>query len=387
MKSFSLLIKDEARSLCFDSVGITFLSGLRKGEEAILAWTREGRHGGMKYLENFESRKRRFLENFPDAASVIVLGVNYYQKGEYSPGPLKGRVARYAWGRDYHQVISEKHKVLIERMRGFCGPGFKAQSCVDIQPVPEKFAASRAGLGFIGKNTLLLSRQFGPWLFLSEIVTNLELEEDAPDTADCGTCKACQEVCPTGALDQDYKIDARLCIAYLTIEHKGVIPRELRPKIKDWVFGCDECLSGCPFDSKAKQSTWPEFLPREGTGSGIALDELFKIQSNSAHEKKFAGTAVSRANRKQMLRNACVVLGNSGRPETIPYLQKGLTDAASLVRLHAAWGLGQIPGGHASSILEKRLETESDPQVRNEILFVLAENEKRKAIPDDAREA
>ena len=372
MKSLSHLIKDEARSLCFDSVGITFLSGLKKGEEAISAWTREGRHGGMKYLEDFENRKRRFLENFPDAASVIVLGVNYYQKGEYSPDPLKGRVARYAWGRDYHEVIGERHRALIERMRGFCGPGFKARSCVDIQPVPEKFAASRAGLGFVGKNTLLLSRQFGPWLFLSEIITNLKLEEDAPDTADCGTCKACQEVCPTGALDRDYNIDARLCIAYLTIEHKGVIPRELRPKIKDWVFGCDECLSGCPFDSKAKQSTWPEFLPQEGAGSGIALDELFEIQSNSAHEKKFAGTAVSRANRKQILRNACVVLGNSGRPEALPYLQKGLADAASLVRLHAAWGLGQIPGGHGSVLLREHLKIEKDPEVRNEILFVLS---------------
>lgn len=372
MKSLSLLIKDEARSLCFDSVGITLFSGLKKGEDAISAWTREGRHGGMKYLENFQSRKIKFLEDFPDAASVIVLGVNYYQKGEYAPGPLKGRVARYAWGRDYHEVIGERHRALIERMRGFCGPGFKAKSCVDIQPVPEKFAASRAGLGFVGKNTLLLSRQFGPWLFLSEIVTNLELEEDAPDNADCGTCKSCQEVCPTGALDRDYNIDARLCIAYLTIEHKGVIPRELRPKMKDWVFGCDECLSGCPFDSKAKQSAWPEFLPQEGAGAGLALDELFDIQSNSAHEKKFAGSAVSRASRKQILRNACVVLGNSRRPEAVPYLQKGLADPAPLVRLHAAWGLGQIPGGQAPKILEDCLKTESDPQVRNEISWVLS---------------
>ncbi len=372
MQSLSRLIQEEAQSLCFDTSGITSFSGLKPGEEALLAWTREGRHGGMKYLEDFEKRKEIFFSDFRDAKSVLVLGVNYYQKGDYSPGPLKGRVARYAWGRDYHQVIGEKHKALIERMKGFCGPGFKAKSCVDIQPVPEKFAASRAGLGFVGKNTLLLSRQFGPWLFLSEIVTNLELEEDAPEPADCGTCKACQVICPTGALDQDYKIDARLCIAYLTIEHKGVIPRELRPKIKDWVFGCDECLTGCPFDSRAKQSTWAEFSPQQGPGPGIDLGELFDIQSNSAYEKKFSNTAVSRAGRKQMLRNACIVLGNSGKASAIPYLQKGLADAAPLVRLHAAWGLGQIPGDPAAQILQSCLKTESDPQVRNEILFVLS---------------
>lgn len=377
MNSLSSLIKTEALSLGFDAFGITSVASLKEGEDALHAWIQEGRHGGMKYLEDFEARKRRFFENFSDASSVIVLGVNYYQKGEGPSGLLQGRVARYAWGRDYHEVIGEKHQALMDRMKSFCGPGFTAKSCVDIQPVPERFAATRAGLGFAGKNTLLLSRKFGPWLFLSEIITNLKLEEDAPDTADCGTCKACQEVCPTGALDRDYTIDARLCIAYLTIEHKGVIPRELRPKMKDWLFGCDECLTGCPFDSKAKQSTWSEFSPERGVGPSIDLGELFQTGSNSEYEKKFSGSAVSRANRKQMLRNACIVLGNSGRMEAIPYLQKGLTDAAALVRLHAAWGLGQIPGQKASEILETHRQTEKDPEVQEEISFVLTSRKKQ----------
>ncbi len=257
-------------------------------------------------------------------------------------------------------------------LRDLGGPELKAKSCVDIQPIPEKFAAFRAGLGFIGKNTLLLSRKFGPWLFLSEIVTNLDLEEEAPDTADCGTCKACQEVCPTGALDQDYKIDARLCIAYLTIEHKGVIPRELRPKIKDWVFGCDECLTGCPFSAKAKPGRWPEFSPAAGFGPELDLAALFEMRSQSVYEKNFSDTAISRAGRKQMLRNACIVLGNSGRSEAIPYLEKGLRDHAPLVRLHAAWGLGQIPDPQVAQILETHLKIEKEPEVKEEIRIALS---------------
>ena len=383
---FSDLIKKEALSLGFNAVGVTSLPALKKGEEALSAWTKEGRHGGMKYLENFQERKRKFFEDFPGASSVIVLGANYYnqppreeaKRPEQSANGATGRVARYAWGRDYHEVIGEKHKILMERLKNICGAGFKAKSCVDIQPVTEKFAASRAGLGFIGKNTLLLSRKYGPWLFLSEIVTNLELPEDLPDTADCGTCRSCQDVCPTGALDQDYKIDARLCIAYLTIEHKGVIPRELRPKMKDWVFGCDECLTGCPFNSKAQQSTWPEFSPGSGAGPEMDLTALFEISSNSEYEKKFSGSAVSRANRKQMLRNACIVLGNSGRPEMVPYLEKGLSDQAPLVRLHAAWGLGQIAGLESARVLKERLKIEKDPEVQSEILFALAPGKIRR---------
>ncbi len=304
MNSLSALIKNEARALGFDAAGITSLASLEEGEAALRAWVKEGRHGSMKYLEDFEARKKQFLKDFSGGGSVIVLGVNYfYPEPPPSPNVLAGdprqkhsrvtigRVAKYAWGRDYHEVIREKHERLIERIRSIYGSGFKAESCVDTRPIPEKFAAQRAGLGFAGKNTLLLSRQFGPWLFLSEIVTDLKLEEDAPDNADCGTCRTCQDLCPTGALDRDYDIDARLCIAYLTIEHKGVIPRELRPKMKDWVFGCDECLSGCPFDSKAKQSSWPEFSPEQGIGAQLDLQELFQIDSNAAYEKKFSGSA------------------------------------------------------------------------------------------------
>ena len=379
--SFKAQIKELAKQIGFDQVGITRPGALEEGENAIRDWVREGKHGTMRYLEEFEARRERFFNDFPDAKSVIVLGVNYFTgQGAGGRGQgerLAGRVARYAWGKDYHKVIRKKHEALIEQLRQIVGSrgdprhSFRAKSCVDTQPLPERYAARKAGLGFIGKHTGLLSREFGPWLFLSEIVTNLELEEDLPAAGDCGACNYCQKVCPTGALDQDYKIDARLCIAYLTIEHKGVIPRELRPKIKDWIFGCDECLNICPFGSKLSihpdpdELTWPEFLPESGFGSQLDIGEFFEIRSNREYQKRFAETALSRTTRKQMLRNACIVLGNSGRAEALPYLKKALKDASSLVRLHAAWALGRLDMEEARKILEQHHET--DPEVLEEV--------------------
>lgn len=367
-------IKKIAFDLGFDEVGVTKPSALIEGEKAIAGWVAEGRHAEMKYMEDFAGRRDRFYTDFSDAKSVIVLGVNYYTGSKpraENPENLRGKVARYAWGKDYHAVIAQKHKLLIEKLQQITGGGFRAKSCVDTQPVPERFAATRAGLGFIGKHTGLLSRKFGPWLFLSEIVTNLDLNEDVPAKGDCGTCVDCQTICPTGALDQDYKIDARLCIAYLTIEHKGIIPRELRPKIKDWVFGCDECFAVCPFTSKSKESQWSELGPESGVGEWLEMDELFNLKSNRDHEKKFSGTALLRTNRKQMLRNACVVLGNSKKLSAVPYLEKALSDSAPLVRLHAAWALGQIPGGRAVEILKMRSMVENDSLVKEEIQSAL----------------
>ena len=363
-------IKQLAEKLGFDQTGITRPAALAEGEDAIRRWVSEGKHGSMKYLEEFQARRERFFKDFHDAKSVIVLGVNYYSS---HPSPatghphLAGRVARYAWGKDYHLVIRKKHEALIEEIKKIAGDSFRAVSCVDTQPIPERYAAQKAGLGFLGKHTGLLSAEYGPWLFLSEIVTNLDLEEDIPASGDCGTCDHCQRVCPTGALNENYEIDARLCIAYLTIEHKGIIPRELRPQIKDWVFGCDECLAVCPFTSKSKESRWPELGADAGTGEWLRMEELFGIRSNREYENRFAGTALLRTTRKQMLRNACLVLGNSGRPEALPYLKKALEDASSLVRVHAAWALGRLGTAEARALLDFHQLHETDPEVLQEI--------------------
>lgn len=361
-------IKELARLAGFHQIGVTSLKALAPGEQAVRDWTAEGKHGGMKYLEDFDRRKQDFFKDFQDAANVLVLGVNYYsEEKKEARSSFSGKVARYAWGRDYHEVIAEKHKNLITEIKKIAGDNFRAKSCVDIQPLPEKFTAQQAGFGFLGKNTLLLSKEFGPWMFLSEIVTNLNLAEDIPASGNCGTCRSCQSSCPTGALDQDYKIDARLCIAYLTIEHKGIIPRELRPKMKDWIFGCDDCITVCPFTSKSKPTDWPELTAVSGAGPEIKMEEIFEIKSNREYEDKFKMSPVRRASRKQLLRNACVVLGNSGDLNAVPWLEKGLNDSAWLVRAHAAWALGRLGGERARGLLQRALNHEREQAVLEEV--------------------
>ena len=295
MQKITKTIKKLALETGFDLAGIVKPASLEEGQRLIEAWVQEGLHGSMAYLAQFQERRERFLREFGEVKSVIVLGVNYYsvardesrvaRNNELSPRhasrvTFSGRVARYAWGKDYHQVIAAKHAELIAKWRGVCDTDFRAKSCVDTQPVPERYAAVQAGFGFAGKHTGLLNQQFGPWLFLSEIVTNLELDEDLPEPGTCGTCTHCQSACPTGALDQDYRMDARRCIAYLTIEHKGPIPLEFRPHIKDWIFGCDECLVVCPFTSKSQETSWKEFRAQEGIGPQLDIAELFNLRSN-----------------------------------------------------------------------------------------------------------
>ena len=219
---------------------------------------------------------------------------------------------------------------------------------MDTKPLLERTLAERAGLGFIGKQTQLLSLQFGPWLFLSELLTNLELEPDQPFSGSCGTCRLCIDTCPTGAIEETGTIDARKCIAYLTIEHKTKIPSELRPQIGDHVFGCDECLQVCPYTAKQKESHWDDLKQDSGFGPYFNLEKLFEIKSNREYKRLFSETAISRANRKQFLRNACVVLGNIGSEAAIPLLKKALQDSSPMVLEHAQWAIDQIHSSTAS---------------------------------------
>lgn len=367
-------IKKLAFQIGFDAVGITTFEKIEKGESVLIQWIEQGKHAGMKYLKDFEKRKGSFLESFDGKAkSILVLGVNYFTKEIHEDTlDFKGRVARYAWGEDYHRVISQKHKQLILRIQSELGIPIQAKSCVDIQPVPERSAAIEAGFGFGGKHTNLLNSRFGPWLFLSEIILDLELEEDMKSGGTCGACIICQVKCPTGALNQAYELDSRLCIAYWTIEHKGIIPRDIRPLIGNWVFGCDECLTVCPFTSKSKETTWPEFQISGKSGPYLNISELFEIKSNRDFEKRFGGSAVSRVNRKQMLRNACIVLGNSKKESALSLLKKGLEDPSELVRLHAAWALGQLNSQEAKRLLRIALENESNSEVREEIIYQIS---------------
>jgi len=319
----NIQVKSIAASLGFDACGITKSESMPEAEKRLKLWLGEGRHGTMKYLEDFDSRAKKFWQDFPEAKSVIVVGVNYYSGPKRGPsGPIgpkgrrqtpfegTGRVARYAWGKDYHRVIGRRLEEFRDKLSEVAGRKVKAEICVDTKPLLERSLAQKAGLGFIGKQSQLLNPKFGPWLFLGELVTDLELEPDTPFVGSCGTCRICIDECPTEAIQPEGGIDARRCIAYLTIEHKGEIPEALRPLMGDWVFGCDICLEVCPYTSKSKETHWPEFKGESGFGDQLDLLKLFQIPSNRAYEKTFEGTAIPRATRKQLLRNASVVLGN-----------------------------------------------------------------------------
>ncbi|MBI4388499.1 MAG: tRNA epoxyqueuosine(34) reductase QueG [Candidatus Omnitrophica bacterium] len=357
------LIKQLAHETGFDACGITVPFPLKEAEQRFSDWVGEGKHGEMRYLENYCERAKKFWDGFPNAKSIIVLGVNYYSNSHPNPLPSQGRgkgegrVARYAWGKDYHHVIREKIEALKSKILERVNCEIRFEHSVDTKPLLEKPLAVQAGLGFIGKQTQLLSLQFGPWLFLSELVTDLELESDTPFKGSCGTCRLCIDECPTEAIEETGGIDARKCVAYLTIEHKSSIPEELRPKIGNWVFGCDECLSVCPYTSKQKEAGISDLKSESGFGSQLDLRELFDIPSQGAYERKFKGTAILRANRKQLIRNVCVVLGNSKDRAAIPILEKALSDSSELVREHAHWALEQL--GRKVDVLERLTKVSS----------------------------
>ena len=336
-------IKALAHETGFHACGMTLPQPVQEAEDIFRQWQEQGKHGEMAYLEQYEERRQSFWKRFSDAKSIIVLGINYFSKSETkSNGYLTGRVARYAWGRDYHKVISEKLELLKEKIKREVNDEVYFEPATDTKPLFERTLAQQAGLGFIGKQTQLLSLQFGPWLFLSELITNLKLEPDQPFQGSCGTCRLCIDECPTHAIEETGHVDARKCIAYLTIEHKTEIPMELREKIGNWVFGCDECLTVCPYTAKQKETDWKELTSEAGFGTELDLLQLFETKSNRDHKKKFAHSPISRASRKQLLRNACVVLGNLGSDTTLPILEKALDDPSPLVQDHARWAISQI---------------------------------------------
>ncbi len=318
-------IKSLAQSLGFDACGIVSLDRntkpLQEDLKRLKEWVAQGFHGSMKDLDDFESLAQRFWENFPEAKSIIVVGVNYYsgsretrskdaRSKETDKNERLGRVARYAWGKDYHRVIGKRLEEFRDKISEMTGQKIRAEVCVDTKPLPERSLAQKAGLGFIGKQSQLLSPKFGPWLFLAELVTDLKLEADLPYVGSCGSCRICIDACPTQAIREDGGLDARRCVAYLTIEHKKEISESLQSLLGGWVFGCDICLQVCPYASKGKETSWEELKPEAGKGNSLDLLKILEIPSNRSYEKEFEGTAIMRANRKQLTRNARLVLAH-----------------------------------------------------------------------------
>jgi epoxyqueuosine reductase len=361
-------LKQAARSLGFDLVGAT-PAVTPTGIDRLHQWLSAGYAGEMNYLVERVDAYADPGRVLPGARSVLVLGLNYRTEDPATPRPGDGRVSRYAWGVDYHDLIHDRLKKLITVLRDLA-PTAAARGVVDTAPLLEREFAQLAGLGWVGKNTLLLNRTAGSWFFLAALLTDLELDYDTPHAADhCGTCTACLDACPTDAFVAPYVIDSRRCISYLTIELRGDIPRELRSGVGDWVFGCDVCQDVCPWNGKAPESREPELRPK-AESNPLELISLFRL-SDEEFRARFRHTPLWRAKRRGVLRNAAIVLGNSRAAHALDALLLGLRDTETLVRSASAWALGQLGSSQAAAALEEQLAIETEASVREEIRAAL----------------
>ncbi len=359
-------LEERAREAGFDLVGVAKAEPLREGGERLRKWQESGMSADMGYMQ----RPVELLSNpkklQKSAKSVVSLGVSYYP-GDHPENPGGGKVARYAWGRDYHEVIKKRLFRLRKELEEELGTKIKARAFTDAVPLLERSAAQRAGLGFFGRNSCIINGEVGSYFFIADLIVDLELEPDEPGGGTCGKCTRCMAACPTGAIKAPGVVDARLCISYLTIENKGEIPRSLRPLVGEWAFGCDVCQEVCPYNkTKAKKSRWPEFDPKNGAGPYLELEEVLKIRTEEEFESRFSGTPLTRPGRAGLLRNCCVVAGNSKMRDAIPVLLESLLkDSSPLVRGHAAWAIGEIGG--LEKALREAAGSETDESVLEEI--------------------
>ena len=360
-------VKELARELGFDLVGIASADPFADHESVTLQRLKQGLMDGLPWYT--ESRVRRGCnpqELLPGARSIITVGMSYYVPEEDKEGSSKseGKVARYSWGDDYHAVMKGRLKALVEELSSRLDSTVRAKWYVDDGPMLDRAVAQRGGIGWFGKNTNILSSSHGSWIFLGQVITDLELEPEPPSKKTCGNCVRCIDACPTDAIVAPYVIDNTRCISYLTIENRGPIPRELRPLMYDWVFGCDICQDVCPVNIKAAYTEEQAFKKRRF--SSLDLVKLLELTEEEFREQ-FRNSPVKRAKRIGLQRNACVALGNAGDPAAVPALTTALLQGESLVRSHAAWALGQIASPEAISALQGALNQERDPQVVEEI--------------------
>jgi epoxyqueuosine reductase len=370
-------IKDEARRLGFELVGISSVAD-PPHEQSFADWLREGYGGEMAYLTRTEHARRHPGSWLPWARSVISVAMNYYTPFPRGPAPSgapRGWISRYAWGDDYHDLLEGRLGSLLTWIRDNVSETVQGKVYVDTGPVLEREVSGRAGIGWIGKNTHLISPKRGSWFFLGELFLSLELLPDRPIGDRCGSCDLCLKACPTDAFVGPYRLDARRCISYLTIELKGSIPIELRPLIGDHVFGCDICQDVCPYNAKARSSEEPAFQPRDG----LHAPELIPLLalSDEGFRARFKGSPIRRPKRRGFLRNVTVALGNLGAAESVPALAGALSDQDAMVRGHAAWALGRIGTPEACAALAEAIRCETDPAARVEMEQALGGEEKK----------
>src|SRR5438128_402376 len=326
-----------ARGVGFDSCRVAMCRPPPHANE-FRTWLEDGAHGEMHYMKRGVEKRGDPQRVLSGAKSIIVLALNYWQ-GNFrrSQTAATGTIARYAWGDDYHDVITAKLDKIDNYLREFGGE----QKCyVDTGPILERDHAAGAGIGWHGKSTMLVDRKLGTYFFLAEILTTLELPPDAPQRDRCGTCERCITACPTGAIAAPHRLDARRCISYLTIELKGSIPVELRPLIGDRIFGCDDCLDACPWNRFAQVSRESVFSARRST-TGMSLRDYLKL-SDAEFSELFKDSPINRIRRRGFLRNVCVALGNIGDLSDLPALERAAGDLDPLVAEHAAWAIKRI---------------------------------------------
>ncbi|MFG0240692.1 MAG: tRNA epoxyqueuosine(34) reductase QueG [Gimesia chilikensis] len=367
----SELIKRLAREVGFDLAGIA-PAVTPTGYHSFLDWLNQGYAGEMSYLERRKEAYEHPRYVMSSVRSVLMLTLNYQTETPPEVTGTEARVSRYAWGTtDYHKVIRKKLKQL-SRLIHEQYPDCETRGVVDTAPLLERDFAQLAGLGWIGKNTLLLNNREGSWFFLAGLLLSDELEYDEPQqTSHCGTCTRCLEACPTDAFVEAGTLDARKCISYLTIELRDQpIPAELRPGMQDWMFGCDVCQDVCPWNRKAPISGEPAFQPVE-TFTPVDACELLTLDE-AAFQERFQSTPMSRARRAGLLRNAAIVLGNRGDESAVPALLGVLNDEEPLIRGAAAWALGRLGAPTTVETLQTRLETETETDVIEELKQALS---------------
>ena len=351
-------IRERARELGFDDCRFATAAPPASAPQ-YKEWLAAQQHGEMAYLERNAHKRVDPQQVLAGARSVISLAVSYAgsdvlrvaccvgdelpdasSKEHATRNTQHGIVARYARFSDYHEVIGERLKALAEFVTQLGGQGARSLWYVDTGPLLERDLAQRAGVGFVGKHTNLISRRLGNWIFLAEILTTLELGPDAPEKNRCGSCTRCITACPTEAITAPFQLDARRCISYLTIELKGSIPEELRPAIGNRIYGCDDCLAACPWNRFAQAGK----MMREHARADLATPDLVELLSldDAAFKERFRGTPMLRTKRRGLLRNVCVALGNSGDATALPALKRACEDAEPLIAEHARWAVEQL---------------------------------------------
>jgi epoxyqueuosine reductase len=359
-------LAERAREEGFDAFGVTLPGAIQDAAPHLHDWLDAGAHGDMEWMATTRERRADPRVLWPDVKRVVVLGLNYGPDEnplELLEARSQAAISVYARGSDYHDLIKGKLKRIAQWLVAKTASELKV--FVDTAPVMEKPLAEAAGLGWQGKHTNLVSRSHGSWLFLGALFTNLELPEDKAEDDHCGSCRACLDACPTGAFPAPYKLDARRCISYLTIEHKGPIPRELRSLIGNRIYGCDDCLAVCPWNKFAQEGREAKLAARD-ENRAPSLSELARLD-DAAFRARFARSPIKRTGRDRFLRNVLVAIGNSGDGSLIPEAERLAADPSPLVRGAAAWALSRLLPREDFAVRAKySLANENDESVMQE---------------------